>query len=66
MANKKAKKYREMSEKDLEKDLRSKMESLRKFRFGSAGSRSTNVKEAKNTKKDIARILTEAHARVKA
>lgn len=63
MANKNAKKIREMSDKDLETNFHSKKESLRKFRFDTSGSRGTNVKEAKNTRRDIARILTETRAR---
>lgn len=39
--------------------LDEKREALRKFRFGIAGSKSRNVKEGKNTRREIARILTE-------
>lgn len=39
--------------------LDEKREALRKFRFGIAGSKNRNVKEGKNTRQDIARILTE-------
>lgn len=35
-----------------------KREALRSFRFGSAGSKTRDVKVGHNTKKDIARILT--------
>lgn len=45
--------------KDLAKLLNDKRESLLDFRFGSAGSKVKNVKEARNLKKDIARIMTE-------
>lgn len=45
--------------KDLMKLITEKKESLLTFRFGSAGSRVKNVKEARNLKKDIARIMTE-------
>lgn len=38
--------------------LAQKREALRAFRFGSAGSKSRNVKEGLNLRKDIARILT--------
>lgn len=44
--------------KDLEKDLGQKMLSLRDIRFGIAGSKSKNVKEYANIKKEIARIKT--------
>lgn len=43
---------------DLTKLLSEKRESLRVFRFGSAGAKSKNVKEGKGIKKDIARIMT--------
>lgn len=39
--------------------LTEKREALRAFRFGSAGSKTRNVKEGFGLKKDIARILTE-------
>lgn len=42
--------------------LSEKREALRTFRFGSAGSKTRNVKEGSNLKKDIARILTEMNA----
>jgi len=44
--------------KDLEKDLDQKVISLRDLRFGSAHSKSRNVKEYQNTKREIARIKT--------
>jgi len=47
------------TEKDLEKELFNKRSALRDFRFGVSGSKHKNVKEGKNIKKDIARILTE-------
>lgn len=43
---------------DLKKLLTEKRESLQDFRFGSAGSKTRNVKEGRNIKKDIARIMT--------
>ncbi len=45
--------------------LSEKREALRTFRFGSAGSKTRNVKEGSNLKKDIARILTEMNAPAK-
>lgn len=45
--------------------LSQKREALRAFRFGSAGSKTRNVKEGSNLKKDIARILTELNAKAK-
>jgi ribosomal protein L29 len=38
-------------------------EGLRAFRFGAAGSRSRNVREGRETRKQIARALTELRAR---
>jgi ribosomal protein L29 len=49
---------------DLQKELAAKRENLRTFRFGEAGSRARNVREGRNLRKDIARILTEINARV--
>ena len=49
--------------KDLQKMLAEKREALRDFRFGSSGSKTKNVKEGVNTRKDIARILTELRSR---
>jgi len=51
------------TEKDLHKMLNEKRETLRKFRFGSSGSKSKNVKEGSNVKKEVARILTELRIR---
>jgi ribosomal protein L29 len=48
----------------LQAELSEKREALRTFRFGGAGSRSRNVREGRNLRKDIARILTELNARV--
>ena len=51
------------SEKDLAKELTEKREALRVIRFGVAGSKTRNVKEAKGLKKEVARILTELNSR---
>ena len=51
------------SDKDLQKELSEKRESVRSFRFGIAGSKVRNVKEGRNTKKQIAQILTEINSR---
>ncbi|MBU4480188.1 50S ribosomal protein L29 [Patescibacteria group bacterium] len=51
------------TEKDLQKMIAEKKETLRCFRFGSSGSKSKNVKEGVNTRKNIARILTELKGR---
>ena len=46
------------SDSELKKLLIEKREILTKFKFGISGSRTKNVKEGKNTRRDIARILT--------
>ena len=46
------------SEIELKKLLAEKRESLSKFKFGISGSRTKNVKEGKNTRRDIARVMT--------
>ncbi|MCK5096393.1 MAG: 50S ribosomal protein L29 [Candidatus Pacebacteria bacterium] len=51
------------TEKELIKTLVEKRESLRSFRFDTTGTKIKNVKEGVNTRKDIARILTELRAR---
>jgi ribosomal protein L29 len=50
--------YKTKSETELKKLLDEKREALSKFKFGISGSRTKNVKEGKNTRRDIARILT--------
>ncbi len=58
MAEKKIKK-----ESDLHKVLAEKRKSLREFRFGVSGSKVKNIKEARNLRKEIARILTDLGSR---
>ena len=48
---------------ELTKDLVQKREELRLFRFGIAGSKTRNIKEGRDIRRDIARILTELRAR---
>lgn len=43
---------------ELQRILREKREKLREFRFNLAGGKVKNVSEIRETKKDIARILT--------
>tara|TARA_B100000745_G_scaffold130817_1_gene85263 strand:+ start:17760 stop:17942 length:183 start_codon:yes stop_codon:yes gene_type:complete len=57
--------FKKKSVKDLEKFVREKREALREFRFKSAGSRTRNVREGRNTRRDIARALTERNVRNK-
>ena len=54
---------RKQSTDDLRKTLAEKREALRAFRFGGAGSRTRNVREGRNLRKEIARILTELRSR---
>ena len=55
--------YKYKTEKELIKELSEKRFSIRNFRFGMAGSKIKNVKESRNNRKDIARILTELNNR---
>ena len=61
----KIKEIKEKKEKEIQELLGLKRKSLRLFRFGIAGSKIKNIKEGRNTRKDIARILTEIHERTK-
>ena len=54
---------KEKSNKDLIKTLNEKREVLRKFRFGISGSKTRDVKEGKNARKEVAQILTELNTR---
>jgi ribosomal protein L29 len=47
----------------LKKEVSDMQEKLRTIRFGGAGSRSRNVKEGRNIRRDVARALTELRAR---
>jgi len=51
--------YTGKAKEDLVKTLKEKRESLRQRNFGIAGSKTKNVKESANMRKEIARILTE-------
>ena len=55
--------FKKYSVEDLHKEIADKREAVRKFRFGSEGSRSRNTREGRNHRKDIARMLTELNAR---
>jgi ribosomal protein L29 len=54
----KIKDIKSMKEGELVKTLAELREKLRLSRFGGAGSKSKNVKEVANTRRNIARILT--------
>lgn len=47
---------------ELKKLLSEKRLELKNFRFGTSGSKTKNVKEGANLRKDIARILTALNA----
>lgn len=55
--------FKKYSVEDLQKEIADKRESLRNFRFGTAGSRTRNTREGRNLRKDIARMLTELTSR---
>lgn len=44
---------------ELKKLLSEKRAALESFRFNISGSKVKNIKESKNTRRDVARILTE-------
>jgi len=50
--------FAKKTKEELEKELVTKYEGLRKFRFGVAGSSQRNVREGRGLRKDIARIHT--------
>ena len=50
--------FRGKTENELKQTLKDKREALRTFRFAMAGSKTKNLKEGANLKKDIARIMT--------
>ena len=60
---KKKENFKEMSKGDLNKKLTELRESLRVLKFKVEGSRSKNVKEVSNLKKQIAKILTEINSK---
>jgi len=47
-------------------DLKNKQEALRIFRFNISGSKTKNVREGRNLRKEIARIHTSTNQRKKA
>ncbi len=55
---KKTKDITNKSPKELIKLINENREKLQSFRFGNAGSKVKNVKEGKNIRKDIARLMT--------
>lgn len=53
------------SDQDLAAHVTEKRAELRKFRFGTAGAGTRDVKAARTAKKEIARSLTELNARAR-
>ncbi len=51
--------YKGKNKKELMKALTEKKDSLRNFKLGNSRSKTKNVKEGRNIRKDIARIMTE-------
>lgn len=56
-------KLKEKDTKDIEKDLADARKRLFDFRISVAGGKIKDVKEGRNTRKEIARMLTELSAR---
>lgn len=54
----KIREFSRISQGELQRILQEKREKLREFRFNLAGGKVKNVSEIRETKKDIARILT--------
>ncbi len=48
---------------EIQNDLRSKQEALRKIHFDITGAKAKNVKESRELRRDIARMHTELGAR---
>ena len=58
-----ANEFKKENDASLQKMLGDKREALRVFRFEGQGSRRRNVREGRELRRDIARILTEVQAR---
>ena len=56
-------KYKNKSKAELFQELEVSRQAVRQFRFSIAGSGKRNVKDARNHKKETARILTELRKR---
>lgn len=59
MAKKKDNSIKGMKTDELKKKLTELQESIRVIRFKAEGSRSKNLKESANLRKEVARVLTE-------
>ena len=58
-----AKDLKDKTEKELNKALNEAREEVRKFRFSISGAGKKSIKEVRQTKTQIAQILTELRAR---
>ena len=57
--------HKNKTEKEIGKLINEKREALRSFRFAISGSKTRNLREGRNTRKDIARLMTELSDRKK-
>lgn len=57
-AKEKIREFSRMPQGELQRILQEKREKLREFRFNLAAGKVKNIREIRETKKDIARILT--------
>lgn len=57
--------YKNKTEKEIVQLLNEKREALRSYRFSISGGKTRNVREGRNTRKEIARLLTEIAGRKK-
>lgn len=57
------KEYTQKTDNDLHALVAEKREAIRSFRFGIAGGKAKNLKEAKGHRKEIARMLTTLNSR---
>lgn len=55
--------FSKKTEKELEKLLEEKRETLREYRFSLTGNSGEDVRDMRRNRKDIARILTELRSR---
>lgn len=54
---------KKLATEEILKEVAAKREALRSFRFGGAGGRARNVREARELRRDVARMLTEVTIR---
>ena len=57
--------YKNKTENEIDKLLNDKREALRNYRFAVSGSKTRNVRDGRNTRKEIARLMTELSNRKK-